>query len=150
MEFWRDVFERVSRSDFLTGVSGSWKANYDWIIKPANLQKILEGSYENRTGGRRDLWGKGGAGNTIGTDSGMKSRADAPFMQGSAQEATAAPVAAKPVGASRIDMAAPFMRTAAAPAAEPAAPVVTKPVEAVEPAPKRLPFTFATAQGVRK
>ena len=44
----RRVFELVRESDFLSGRSGAWQANFDWIIKPANFQKIREGNYQNR------------------------------------------------------------------------------------------------------
>ena len=45
----RKVFERVERSDFLTGRNGkSWRAAFDWLIKPQNWQKVTEGNYDNR------------------------------------------------------------------------------------------------------
>lgn len=43
-------FERVHRSDFLCGRSGKWKCGFDWILKPANMTKIREGNYDNRSG----------------------------------------------------------------------------------------------------
>lgn len=44
------LFAKVEASDFLTGRSGSWNGcGFDWILKPANLTKILEGNYDNRT-----------------------------------------------------------------------------------------------------
>ena len=43
------LFERVEASDFLTGRDDRWdKCGFDWILKPANLQKILEGNYDNK------------------------------------------------------------------------------------------------------
>ena len=43
------LFRRVEDSDFLTGRSGNWsRCGFDWILKPANLTKILEGNYDNR------------------------------------------------------------------------------------------------------
>lgn len=42
-------FERVHRSDFLCGRSGKWKCGFDWILKPANMTKIREGNYDNRS-----------------------------------------------------------------------------------------------------
>lgn len=45
----RDVCKKIDRSDFLTGRDGKWHGcSFDWILKPANWQKILEGNYENR------------------------------------------------------------------------------------------------------
>jgi hypothetical protein len=41
-------FGRVEASDFLTGRTGRWRADLDWITKPEHVLKILEGSYDNR------------------------------------------------------------------------------------------------------
>jgi hypothetical protein len=43
----KDVFEIVSKSDFLSGRSTSWKANFDWVLNPNNFLKIIEGNYAN-------------------------------------------------------------------------------------------------------
>ncbi len=43
-----DFFQLVEDSDFLTGRSGKWCANFDWIIKAGNVFKILEGNYVNK------------------------------------------------------------------------------------------------------
>lgn len=44
-----ELFDKVEESDFLTGRSGVWSGcSFDWILKPANLTKIIEGNY-NRT-----------------------------------------------------------------------------------------------------
>lgn len=46
------LFDKVERSDFLTGRSGNWQGCcFDWIMKPANITKIIEGNYDNRAGG---------------------------------------------------------------------------------------------------
>lgn len=42
-------FEKIESSDFLTGRTGDWQTSFDWIIKPTNAVKILEGNYDNRT-----------------------------------------------------------------------------------------------------
>ena len=43
---WDKLFGTVQQSDFLTGRSGTWNGcGFDWILKPANLVKILEGNY---------------------------------------------------------------------------------------------------------
>lgn len=45
------VFTMVAQSDFLQGKSSNWKADFDWIFKPAaknyewNVDKILSGKY---------------------------------------------------------------------------------------------------------
>lgn len=43
----REVFEKVQSSDFLTGKQGGWRCGFDWILKPSNWQKIREGNYDN-------------------------------------------------------------------------------------------------------
>ena len=43
-----DLFERVASSSFLCGGGDrGWKADYDWLITPDNMQKVLEGKYDN-------------------------------------------------------------------------------------------------------
>lgn len=49
LEFFARVFKKVATSDFLTGATKvPFVASFDWILKPANLTKILEGNYDNR------------------------------------------------------------------------------------------------------
>lgn len=47
LEDFRAIFQAVSRSGFLTGKTGGWKCGFDWILKPANWQKIKEGNYDD-------------------------------------------------------------------------------------------------------
>ena len=43
------AFRKASESDFLNGANGrNWRANFDWIMKDANMAKILDGNYDNR------------------------------------------------------------------------------------------------------
>lgn len=43
------VFKLADDSDFLAGNNESgWKANFDWLMKPGNFLKVLEGYYANR------------------------------------------------------------------------------------------------------
>ena len=44
------LFRRVERSDFLSGRVKKWICGFDWILKPANLTKILEGNYDGKNG----------------------------------------------------------------------------------------------------
>ena len=44
------LFQRVERSDFLSGRVKKWICGFDWILKPANLTKILEGNYDGKNG----------------------------------------------------------------------------------------------------
>lgn len=44
-----EAFRMAEESDFLKGKnSRNWQANFDWIIKDANIAKILDGNYCNR------------------------------------------------------------------------------------------------------
>ena len=44
-----EVLIAVSKSSFLNGNSSmGWKANFDWIMKPENFIKVLEGQYKNK------------------------------------------------------------------------------------------------------
>lgn len=44
-----EAFRKAEASDFLRGQNNrNWQANFDWIIKDANLAKILDGNYDNR------------------------------------------------------------------------------------------------------
>lgn len=56
LSWWNDYFERVRASDFLMGRcpptqgrATAWQADFDWLLKPANLQKVVEGKYDNHT-----------------------------------------------------------------------------------------------------
>ena len=44
-----EVLHKTGESDFLSGRSGSFTANFDWIFKPQNFVKVLEGNYRNKT-----------------------------------------------------------------------------------------------------
>lgn len=46
---WEKLFKAIQHSDFLTGRSGAWtNCGFDWILKPGNLTKIMEGNYRNK------------------------------------------------------------------------------------------------------
>jgi hypothetical protein len=54
MDKFSDIFQRVERSDFLTGRTGGWgNCCFDWVLKPTNWQKICEGNYDNKS--QRDV-----------------------------------------------------------------------------------------------
>lgn len=47
-----NFFNRVERSDFLTGRNGRWnvgggKASFDWLLQPKNISKIQSGQFDN-------------------------------------------------------------------------------------------------------
>jgi len=54
MDFWVNFFKRVEASDFLCGRvpprgdRPPFIADFEWIIRPNNSVKILEGRYDNR------------------------------------------------------------------------------------------------------
>ena len=46
----KEVFEKAEKSDFLKGGNNrNWTANFDWLMKEANFEKVIEGNYNNRT-----------------------------------------------------------------------------------------------------
>lgn len=50
-----DAFMKTQRSKFLTGQkSCPWKASLEWVTSPENMQKILNGVYDDRDRARRD------------------------------------------------------------------------------------------------
>lgn len=48
LAFWESYFRSVAASDFLTGKSSHWVANFDWLVNPTNILKVREGNYRNR------------------------------------------------------------------------------------------------------
>ncbi len=49
IEWWQELFERITRSGFLTGRNErGWVCTFDWLIKPVNLDKLLGGNYDDR------------------------------------------------------------------------------------------------------
>jgi uncharacterized protein YdaU (DUF1376 family) len=46
---WFDrLFAYVSRSDFLMGRSGDFSCSLQWLMKPENFAKVVQGNYENK------------------------------------------------------------------------------------------------------
>lgn len=44
-----ELFRKAEASDFLTKRNSiGWKAGFDWLMKPENYTKVLEGNYDNR------------------------------------------------------------------------------------------------------
>ena len=44
-----EAFKKAEASDFLKGKNNrNWQANFDWILKDANMAKILDGNYDNK------------------------------------------------------------------------------------------------------
>lgn len=56
------LFEKANESSFLTGSNNNnWTANFDWLIKDANMAKVLDGNYDNKPRAS----GGGGSGNVF-------------------------------------------------------------------------------------
>ena len=60
------AFIKAENSPFLRGEKSEWKASFDWIMKPNNMPKILEGNYDDREQIKKDSfdsmlddWAKG-------------------------------------------------------------------------------------------
>lgn len=50
LEAFREVFQKAEDSDFLTGNNDrGWTATFDWLLKPSNFAKVLEGNYDRHT-----------------------------------------------------------------------------------------------------
>lgn len=44
------LFEKAEASSFLKGGNDrNWSANFDWLIKDANMAKVLDGNYDDKT-----------------------------------------------------------------------------------------------------
>lgn len=55
-----EVIRMTSESSFLIGKNDrNWSADFDWIMKPTNFTKILEGNYRNRTNGHNQTTSSG-------------------------------------------------------------------------------------------
>lgn len=57
-----EMFRKAEKSDFLTGRIKSkgerpFKASFDWLMKPSNFIKVLEGNYDNREVNNGELRG---------------------------------------------------------------------------------------------
>lgn len=49
IEDFKTMFEKAEASSFLKGSNGNnWSANFDWMLKDANMAKILDGNYDDR------------------------------------------------------------------------------------------------------
>ena len=43
------AFNKANTNPFLRGDNGGWKANFDWLMNPDNITKVLEGNYDRTT-----------------------------------------------------------------------------------------------------
>lgn len=62
LDWWRGYFSTVAESDFLTGKvtpdknGHSWLPNFDWLINPSNMTKVIEGNYSKQKSGTSEKW----------------------------------------------------------------------------------------------
>ncbi|MDU7339341.1 MAG: phage replisome organizer N-terminal domain-containing protein [Clostridium sp.] len=51
LDDFKALFEKAEASSFLKGKNDrNWQANFDWLIKDANMVKVLDGNYDNKGG----------------------------------------------------------------------------------------------------
>lgn len=51
LDDFKELFERAEASSFLKGGNNrNWVATFDWLIKDANMAKVLDGNFDNRQG----------------------------------------------------------------------------------------------------
>ena len=58
LDDFKTVFENAEASSFLKGANDrNWTATFDWLIKDANMAKVLEGNYVDKPqrGGRKEI-----------------------------------------------------------------------------------------------
>jgi hypothetical protein len=45
---WLVLLDKIRASKFLCGHDGKWTVTFDWLMKPSNLAKVMEGNYDDR------------------------------------------------------------------------------------------------------
>lgn len=68
IEVFEELFSKTQASDFMKGSNDrNWTADFDWVMKPTNMAKVLEGRYDNdrmmggksyRSSGQKGRYGK--------------------------------------------------------------------------------------------
>jgi hypothetical protein len=51
VSYWREFFEQVRASDFLCGRKTDFRADLEWLLRPENFAKVIEGRYAPRPNG---------------------------------------------------------------------------------------------------
>ncbi len=49
LEFWEKYLKHVSNSPFLIGSDGAWQADLEWLVRPSNFVKVIEGKYHRQS-----------------------------------------------------------------------------------------------------
>jgi hypothetical protein len=47
LEDWRRYFHRVRDSGYLCGEVNAWRASLDWLVRPANFSKVVNGAFDD-------------------------------------------------------------------------------------------------------
>lgn len=47
LAWWEGFFKYIRGSDFLMGRKTEWKATLEWVLRPGNFEKVVNGNYEN-------------------------------------------------------------------------------------------------------
>lgn len=56
LDWWKWFFaEKIGNSDFLMGRVKEFRADLDWIVRPSNFQKIMNGRYQNRDSAQQQI-----------------------------------------------------------------------------------------------
>lgn len=67
VEDFEKVFQLAEQSRFLKGGNDrNWHADFDWLIKDANMAKVLDGKYQDKQGGQNSYGCAAGAGASKG------------------------------------------------------------------------------------
>lgn len=83
------VIKMTGESSFLNGENDrGWSADFDWIMKPTNFTKILEGNYINRTNGHNQTTISGSSNKGSVSNGKVSGRAYLASKFGSQQSAT--------------------------------------------------------------
>lgn len=54
LEDFKKLFEKAEASSFLKGANDrNWTATFDWLIKDANMAKVLDGNYDDKPGRKK-------------------------------------------------------------------------------------------------
>lgn len=48
LEWWKLFFDSIRECDFLMGRVNEFRADLEWLIRPKNFPKVIEGKYKNR------------------------------------------------------------------------------------------------------
>lgn len=69
MESVKEVIRKAAQSDFLNGGGKTgFVANFEWLMRPANFPKVLDGNYDNREPAKKTTSKNDNGGNSNGSN----------------------------------------------------------------------------------